>query len=604
MAADLRGEWSVTLSHPPNKLWPILSDTERFNEMSGLPRYHLQETPQPDGSVRRVAQGRIARFDIQWEELPVEWVAEQYFFQRRLFLNGPLRRMDAKLRLAPEGEGSKATYQIGIESRTPLLGPYVARRLINGAERTFAKAVEGAAGFLANAQIPAFDLGRPLLLPGGEERAEEIAEYIQSGPYDHGLSAQILDFVLRAPDADACHIRPKALARAWGAPPRHVIENCLAGVRSGLLRLSWDLLCPRCRGAKVSTDSLGALPREAHCPSCNIDYGMDFNRNIELVFHPSSTVRECPGGEYCLSGPQTTPHVLIQQSLAPGESRDITASLAPGGYRLRTFSRGAEWNFTHEGGGLPEMSITSKGFVSGAPAQEGLIRLVNAADRPMTLVLESQEWIADALTAHQVTAMQTFRHLFPDQVLHGGEELAIDSIALLFTDLQGSTALYREVGDGPAYQLVREHFDFLIDIVRAHDGALVKTIGDAVMAAFTNPQQALRAALSVHEKITGFNQAHGDTAVSIKMGLHCGRCIVVNLNDRLDYFGSTVNLAARLQGQSRGGDIVLSEELACDPLVAPILADLAWSEETITLKGFGQPVSLRRIAGKANEACA
>ncbi|HAK63742.1 MAG TPA: hypothetical protein DCO82_10930, partial [Alphaproteobacteria bacterium] len=103
MISELCGEWRLSLSHPPGRLWPILSDTERFNEMSGLPRYELTETPQPDGSVRRVAQGRVARFDIQWEELPVEWVAEQYFFQRRLFLNGPLRRMDASLRLAPEG---------------------------------------------------------------------------------------------------------------------------------------------------------------------------------------------------------------------------------------------------------------------------------------------------------------------------------------------------------------------------------------------------------------------------------------------------------------------------------------------------------------------
>ena len=598
MISELCGEWRLSLSHPPGRLWPILSDTERFNEMSGLPRYELTETPQPDGSVRRVAQGRVARFDIQWEELPVEWVAEQYFFQRRLFLNGPLRRMDASLRLAPEGEGTTAAYHLEIESRHRLIGPYVARRLLNGAGRTFAKAVQGADGFLRQLQPSAFDLGAPLLKPGAEKRVMDIADYLHSGPYDHGLSGRLMKHVLQAPDADACRIRPKALARAWDAPPRHVIELCLAAVRSGMLRLTWDLLCPRCRGAKISAERLDLLRQKAHCPSCNIEFGADFNRNVELVFHPSSMVRECGTGEYCLSGPQTTPHVLIQQSLFPGEDRLIAAGLPPGDYRVRTYARGAELDITVAGERWPEVSVTGDGVVAGGELPKGEIRLVNATESPLTLVIESRAWADAALTAHQVTSLQSFRHLFPEEVLHGGEELAIDSIAILFTDLQGSTALYREIGDGPAYQRVREHFDFLIEIVRTHDGALVKTIGDAVMAVFVSPYQALRAALSVQEKIAEFNRAHGDMEISINMGLHCGRCIVVNLNDRLDYFGSTVNLAARLQGQSREGDIVLSEEIANDPLVAPMLEKLSWTGETMPLKGFPKPVSFRRISGR------
>jgi class 3 adenylate cyclase len=595
MPADLRGEWSQTLNHTPDLVWPILSDTERFNEMSGLPRYLLSETAQPDGLVRRVAQGRIARFDIQWEELPVEWVKEQYFFQRRLFLNGPLRHMDASLTLAPCDEGAHATYRIAIAARHPLIGPYVAGRLIRGAGRTFARAVHGAEAFLAGARAAPYDLGAPVLQPGGEPRIHEIINYLKSGPYDHGLSQRLGDLILMEPDADACRIRPKALARRWGVDPRHAVEICLASVRSGLLRLTWDLLCPRCRGAKISTERLDTLLRQAHCPSCNIDYGADFNRNLELVFHPSAAVRECAPGEYCLSGPQTTPHVLIQQSLAPGQSKQIAAVLDPGDYRLRTHSRGAEFDFTYTGGVFPTMIVTGDAVRSRPGETPGIITLMNESERPLCLLVESREWAQDALTAHQVTTLHTFRHLFPDQVLRGGEELSIDSVSLMFTDLQGSTAMYREIGDGPAYQRVREHFDFLSDIVRAHDGALVKTIGDAVMAAFSGPQQAVRAALVVQEKILEFNRAHEDSKIVIKMGLHIGRCIVVNLNDRLDYFGSTVNLAARLQAESKGGDIVLSETLVQDPLVALTLAGHRLTEETTTLRGFDRPISFRRV---------
>ena len=81
----------------------------------------------------------------------------------------------------------------------------------------------------------------------------------------------------------------------------------------------------------------------------------------------------------------------------------------------------------------------------------------------------------------------------------------------------------------------------------------------------------------------------------LKLGLHDGPCIAVTLNDRLDYFGRTVNLAARLQGQSRGGDVVVSAELAGDPEVAPLLAGRAASREKVLLRGFAEPVPFLRL---------
>ena len=182
-----------------------------------------------------------------------------------------------------------------------------------------------------------------------------------------------------------------------------------------------------------------------------------------------------------------------------------------------------------------------------------------------------------------------------------GDEAGIGQVTLMFTDLRGSTALYGRIGDAAAYHLVREHFAFLAAMVREHDGAVIKTIGDAVMAAFSDPSRALAAALAVQNRVAAFNREHatsngaeGDGLV-IKLGLHTGSCIAVSLNGRLDYFGSTVNLAARLQGQSRGGDIVISEALAADPAVAGPLAQLRAERETATVKGITEPVAFRRI---------
>ena len=156
--------------------------------------------------------------------------------------------------------------------------------------------------------------------------------------------------------------------------------------------------------------------------------------------------------------------------------------------------------------------------------------------------------------------MQAFRDLFADAVLRPGDQVAIRRVALLFTDIKGSSELYNRVGDARAYGWVREHYAVLTRAVRQHDGAIVKTIGDAVMAAFSDPADALAAAARDPRRHRRASTAHAagpeEGRFVVKLGLHCGPCIAVTLNDRLDYFGRTVNLAARLQGESRGGDIV------------------------------------------------
>src|SRR5437762_10859190 len=132
-------------------------------------------------------------------------------------------------------------------------------------------------------------------------------------------------------------------------------------------------------------------------------------------------------------------------------------------------------------------------------------------------------------------------------------------------------------------------FDVLKQVIAEEDGALVKTIGDAVMAVFRQPVSALKAMLHAQRRFA--SPPDGTQALSLKAGIHTGPCIAVTLNDRLDYFGSTVNLAARLEGQSTGHDLVISEAVHNDPEVLSLLAE---SDDKVvierletTLKGFG-----------------
>ena len=590
-----RRTWSWTFDLPPSVLWPVLADTNRFNEAMGLPPYALEETPQPNGTVLRRGRGTAAGFTLDWEEKPYEWVLGRHFNVSRVFSRGPFRRFGPVFDLSSDGKGgSVVRYALEWEPLS-LMGRLFGKRLAGQAGAAVAARILEAVSFLKGERETPFELPKPALPDGAFERAAAMTAEIDRSPYGNGLGRVLTGTVLGGMASDLAHLKPKRLARQIGVAPRAAIEACLAAVRAGLLTMSWDLLCTNCRGPKLSASALSELPRGAHCPSCNIDYDRDFEKNVELSFAPAPSVRPLLGGGFCLSGPMVTPHVVVQQLLAPGERRSVAVDLPPGRYRLRTLHSGATVDVEHEGGSFPGLLVTASGVEALPPAGEaGTVEFVNEAGFELAALIEDRTWTREALTVPEVISLQAFRDLFAAATLRPGDEAGVSQVALLFSDLRGSTALYERLGDGAAYNVVREHFALLAAIVRDHDGAVVKTIGDAVMASFGDPAQAVRAALSMQARIA-------DQDLSLKLGVHMGPSVVVTLNDRLDYFGSTVNMAARLQGQSDGGDVVLSRAVADDPAVQGVIAAVPKREEEVALKGFDRPVGFVRL-GPSNSA--
>jgi class 3 adenylate cyclase len=450
-----------------------------------------------------------------------------------------------------------------------LLGRVMGKRLLRQAGEIIGRLAHEAVGFLKGSRETMFDFTPPTpVTPAARERIEAAVQELENGPYAHGLARKLADEVLNELDADVGRLRPIRLARLWNVPVRQVVELCLAAVRAGLLGMRWDLLCTSCRGPKLSVATLDQLPTGAHCASCNIDYERNFTRNVELVFFPNAAIRPINAGGYCLSGPMTTPHVLAQQIMAAGETRALEMDLPPGPYRVRALTGVEALDFEHAGGVFPDIVATETGFATQPGAARGKVNFVNRRAGETILLLESRAWVADALTAHRATMFQAFRDLFAQATLRPGDEAGIDRVTLMFSDLKGSTELYERLGDAAAYNLVREHFAYL--------GAIQRRIGE-----FNARYQA---------------QGGVAEAIVVKLGIHRGACIVVNLNERLDYFGSAVNLAARLQGQSRGADLVLSTDLAEDPEVAKLLAELPHAEESASLRGFAREIPFKRVS--------
>lgn len=580
---------------PVEAVWPIMADTARFNEAAKLPKHDIEEIPHPDGSVQYIGTAKVGPLTLIWEDHPVNWVENRWFKHCRTFRTGPLKSMCATLEFFPEETGCRGEYTLEAEAANLAGRILLATGFFSSAERDFTKLATDARDYAAGRSDVEFKTPPPVLPAGAEARVKSLVGKIEASPHGHGLAERLSDYVMTRQEVDVISIRPLKLARDWRTPIRHTIEVCLQAAKDGLLSLRWDLLCPRCQIGKVTVLALDQLPEGAHCPSCNIDYGRDYTKNLELVFQPAAAIRQTDSKEYCLFGPMSTPHVKVQLTLEPGESRAEALDLTHGFYRLRTLEPGEENLFEWRVGPFPDMMVSDTEMTVAPRSERGSITFQNKSKRRLTLILEEQEWKRDALTAHRATTLQAFRDLFDEDVLRPGDDVAIDYITMMFTDLKGSTALYERIGDSQAYHLIREHFAILGKAVRENNGTVVKTIGDAIMGAFANPSDALQCAFRIQTDFEAYNASSGKEPAIITIGLHVGRCISVTLNNRLDYYGTAANKAARLESLSTGGDISLSMELAADPSVADLLDVFEPIAGEADLKGFDHKMPYLRL---------
>ena len=579
--------------HPVDKLWAIVADTPRWGEASGFPKYQASEQLRPDGTVKVLGKIEIAGIKITWQEPAANWIAERWFEQQRIFARGPINRMATRATLEEKHGSSGLDLELSFDTRN-LIGTLLAKHMLAAFEDKVRVLLE-TADQLIRAERPDLFESSYQPSPSARQRAAKLTDEIAASPYDHGLSKNLMDYINDSQEVDLWTMRPLAIARRWGANTRDTIELFLQSVRCGLLESRWDILCPRCRIAKSSTTNLGELPSGVHCDACNIDFQSDFASNVELSFSPSPSIRPVENGFYCRSGPGVTPHIKGQCSLPPGSSRSLPLALHPGDFRVRTLEAGEALELTWDQAPFPEIQVHDDTVRFGGDSAAGEILMVNNGKLPRTVVIEEQSWLRDVLTAERATTMQAFRDLFSDQVLRPGDEVSIRNISFAFTDLVGSSDLFTRVGDAEAYHLVREHFAELGEIVRRHQGNIVKTVGDGIHAAFLTPDDALRASIEMQQAMPAFNQRFDSADVSIRIGLHAGSSIAVTLNGRLDYYGEAVNLAARLEGQGEAGDIIMSKAFASDPAVNDILSDYEIHERRLSLKGFARPVSICQI---------
>jgi class 3 adenylate cyclase len=599
----------VHLASPVELVWPFISDTERFNRLIGMSGVHYR--PIEDGntsSARFVGETHAAGFKLVYEEFPFEWSHQRAFGVQRRMRSGPITSYAWRCTLEPskasDGDGAleggtRATVRFEITPRWEILRPVA---WANARSFTTKFAALGAAidGHLAEG-APS-----PYTKPASSADPDRLAgalELLSREGVRKELIARLDAFVRHGADADLARIRPFELADDWGQDRREVLQAFLRAVPAGLFELRWGIICPSCLTPSQQATALADIGAEGHCQLCDITFDLDLDRAVEATFLPHPAVRPPMDAIFCIGGPSRTPHVLVQASIAPGATREVDVPSKPGRYRF--FARGGVTATLEASAGSPESCEVRVSPQAIEPSQlrcapGGRLRVTSAYSDERHVKIERLDFASKAATGAIVSTMGDFRTLFSSDLLKRTTPLKVARAAILFSDLTGSTALYTHLGDAAAFRLVDDHFDVLRAVVGSHEGVLVKTMGDAVMAAFVDAHACARAAADALVRFEAFRAGHPEGArVGLKVGLFAGACYVVTANGALDYFGQTVNVASRVQHLAGSGEMVMAHAL-WETLPEAEKARLTLRERfSATVKGVAEALDLARVALRA-----
>jgi len=443
--------------------------------------------------------------------------------------------------------------------------------------------------------------------------ADAIRRLVETGA-DHELNrVNLLDFSART-----------------GLDEERVIAGFLHASRLGLFELTWNVLCPGCGGVLDAHSTLKSLRHDDyHCGLCGCGYEASVDEQVEVAFTVSPQVRRIaahdpnalPIWDYFKQVFWSSGVDFDEASFASLSSEVVlkAVELPAGEQAVLSLQLPAQFIIVFEPVTHSARFIDVQGEPTGQPQQLSLaydkahtpVETTTLRPGPLQLSLDNRTAVrvlpsvfvaADALhhligkrkpfiTAKRMLTNQTFRDVYKADNLNIDQRLKITSLTFLFTDLKGSTALYERVGDLAAFDLVRAHFHALLEIISSEKGAVVKTIGDAVMATFVRPEHALAAGLRIRAAMEALNAERATRDLVVKIGIHEGSCLAVMLDERQDYFGQTVNIAARVQGLSTSQAIHVTGPVIEAPAVAAIL-------EKAAITPIQKHAALRGIADK------
>jgi class 3 adenylate cyclase len=595
MSKIIKEDDSRLISFYSNKMWERLSNTDEMNRFIGLNQVVYDQGNYADG-LYRMARMKIGPLTLEWKEYPFNWTRDQGYTVFRHFTSGPIEWVILGHALKQINENQTEIQMFAYASIKNEFMEAIARRLLLFVGN---RCLDWMVKVCEKMQQPTLATN-PFTRANGvtnESTLSELITQLKQYPVSEKLIQHLDLFVKYSTDSDLVRIQPYFVAERLNLDKREVLRLFLYATKVGIFNLSWELMCPSCRVPKAEKTSMRDIKVEVHCDTCQINYKMNFDRYIELRFTIHHSIRKTEEHIFCIGRPSQFRHALFQRYLDQRERQfEISIHLEDERFSLFVMNKGKriECIPSLEGKSSFALSFPQLLDESAIFFKPGLVHFSLHLENndPHLIMLEQEKWDEYATSAAEVSMLQEFRDLFSSEVLSPDTEVNVQNLAVMFTDLKGSTLMYEQMGDAKAYASVREHFTFLVTHIGQFEGVLVKTIGDAIMAVFLDVNEAVKAALFIQREFMREFGSKQDTPLILKIGIHCGPVIAINSNNLIDFFGRTVNIAARVQNESIGNDIILTEQILQYKTVKVLLA----KQEKVTLESFSK--KLKGIEGE------
>ncbi len=560
-------DWSIQLNASPETLWPLVSDTNQIFRLLKAPSVkQTQLTRSAPKEFIEVTNSNLSSYS--------HWELEHYFWERPFrfgttwyYKAGLIKYLKFQVDLNYNSEGTNLNTRVWIKSSKRYLLFFASMYMERILKQRYTRILKDYEK-CANQHLFRYEINnyKPLVR-GAESRIKQITEILIKETKRKRIINHLVQFICKADDEDLINIHPFHLAEYWGEKKYSVLNVFLHAAKHNLLDFNWNVCCPNCKSEINRAFKLKEIRNSYFCENCESYYDLDFNTNTHMVFTPHPLIRKISQEKYSFGEPSATSHIISQHYLKINESKYLNVKLEEGTYVLRKQdSEGhiliharedAHNTFTviikDEDFNNQEMEVSTYPNIT----------LINKSIRKQVCFIEKKDWKQEATYASEIGSAQEFRTLFPREVIKEGTSVNARGVTILFTDLMNSTELYRTEGDEFAIGRVMNHFKIIQQIIAEERGGIVKTIGDSVMAVFREPVSSLKAIERIQQIFTGSSGI--GNAFKIKAGIHFGDCKAVNLNDRTDYFGNTVNIAARLVDIAKEKEIIISEEVFSHP---------------------------------------
>ena len=557
--------WRFSLPIKVSELWPHIADTSRFNRELGL-------APRQEREVegKKIVNSKILGFKQEWIEEPWAWYHDRSIESFRLYNYGIAHSVRSLFFLEPTSTG--VDLYVNFSWSVKNLSCYWFLKLTSSIlEKKFFKALRKISDLVKNRnknKPEVLKLTNPNSPVVNEVALAKAAQALKDKNIYPAAAVGLCEFIRSGDDIDLYRIKAINLAQNLNLPKKEVLKACMEGVRYGLLSMSWDVICPHCRGVRFEAESFGKIPASSDCLVCEVDFQTDTLESIEIVFHVQPTYRKVTEVLFCAAEPAKKDHIRVQEKLAPRQVLEFKQSLREGRHRIRVINPIKNYYFEVIKSSTNsqihwdvDSDLETKTF-----AQQLSLKIENKTDQFRTFNLEQLWWKDDILHPADIFSIPEYQDVFSRDTLNSNIKISLGVQVIMFTDIVNSTQFYNEKGDAAAFNDVKNHFVESFEAIQKQEGSVIKTIGDSIMACFLDPDKALKAAMDIQNI---FKKDRSDTSIRLRISLHLGQVIAVHLLQGLDLFGTTVNKAAKLQTCANAGEIAFSNEFleACSPKI-------------------------------------